>query len=141
MSTAGTAQDRTRESGWVLGGVALAATVMVVVGVFQAIQGLAAIINDEFFVTVRNYAFEVDVTAWGWIHLIIGVILVLAGAYLFSGSVVASAIAIGLAMLSAVANFFFIPHYPFWSILIIALDVFVIWAIIRARKDLDGSTQ
>jgi hypothetical protein len=141
MSTAGTAQDRTRESGWVLGGVALAATVMVVVGVFQAIQGLAAIIDDEFFVTVRNYAFEIDVTAWGWIHLIIGVILVLAGAYLFSGSVVASTIAIGLAMLSAVANFFFIPHYPFWSILIIALDVFVIWAIIRARKDLDGSTQ
>ena len=135
MSTAGTAQDRTRESGWVLGGVALAATVMVVVGVFQAIQGLAAIINDEFFVTVRNYAFEVDVTAWGWIHLIIGVVLVLAGAYLFSGSAVASVIAIGLAMLSAVANFFFIPHYPFWSILIIALDVFVIWAIIRANRD------
>lgn len=133
MSTVGTAEHRARGSGWAQGGVAFAATVMILIGLFQTIQGIAAIVDDEFFVRVQNYAFEVDLTAWGWIHLIIGVILVVAGFFLFSGSVVAGGIAIGLAMLSAVANFFFIPHYPFWSLLIIALNVFVIWAIVRAN--------
>lgn len=135
MSTVGTAEHRARgsDSGWAVGGVVLAATVMILMGVFQAIQGIAALVNDEFFVAVEGYAYEVDLTAWGWIHLIIGVVLVLAGFFLFSGSLVAGGIAIGLAMLTAVANFFFIPYYPFWSLLIIALSVYVIWAIVRVN--------
>ncbi|HEU4539819.1 MAG TPA: hypothetical protein VFR23_01705 [Jiangellaceae bacterium] len=119
-------------SGWATGGVIFAATMMIMIGLFQAFQGLAAIINDEFYVVVTDYAFEIDLTAWGWIHLIVGVLVVIAGFALFSGSTVAGVVAIALAGLSAIANFFFIPYYPFWSLLIIGLAVYVIWAITRS---------
>lgn len=119
-------------SGWAVGGLVFAATMMILVGLFQAVQGLAAIIDDEFFVTLPNYAFEIDTTGWGWIHLVLGAVVALAGFFLFSGSAIAGGLAIGLAGLSATANFFFIPFYPFWSLLIIAIDVFVIWAITRS---------
>ncbi len=120
-----------RVSGWATGGVVLAATLMTMTGILQAFQGLAAIISDEFFVRVGDYAFNLDVTAWGWIHLILGILLALAGFYLFAGSPTAGAIAIVLAVLSAISNFLFIPYYPFWSIVLIALSVYVIWAITR----------
>ena len=119
-------------STWATGGVVFAATVMIMVGAFEFFQGLAAVLEDQFFVTLSDYAFEIDVTAWGWIHLILGGLLVLAGFGLFSGNAVAGGVAILLAILSAIANFFFIPYYPFWTLLIIAVDVFVIWAIARS---------
>lgn len=120
------------ESGWVTGGVIFAAAAMIVIGCFQAIAGIAAIAGDEFFVVTQNYTFDLDTTAWGWVHLILGIVILLAGAALFSGAVWAGAVAIVLAILSAIANFFFIPYYPFWSIVVIALDIWVIWAISRA---------
>lgn len=119
-------------SGWAIGGLVFAAMMMVLVGLFQFFQGLAAILNDKFFVVIENYAFELDLTAWGWIHLILGVILVASGLFLFAGSAVAGAVAVVMAGLSALANFFFIPYYPFWSIVMIALAIYVIWAITRA---------
>jgi hypothetical protein len=118
-------------SGWAIGGVWFAATIMLMVGIFQAIAGLAAIFDDKFYVVTRNYTFDLDVTAWGWIHLIIGIVVAWAGFALFSRKPWAGVVAITLAMLSAVANFFFIPYYPFWAILVIALDVWVIWALTR----------
>jgi uncharacterized membrane protein len=123
--------DRTDEdvSSWAVGGTLAAATVMILVGLFQFFQGLTAIINDEFFVVVSNYAFEFDTTAWGWIHLVVGLLVVISGAYLFAGSRVAGAVALFIAALAAVANFFFIPFYPFWSLLIIALAIYVIWSV------------
>jgi hypothetical protein len=123
---------RKDQSGWAVGGVVFAAMMMVMIGLFQFFQGLAAIINDEFFVSLPNYAFELDLTAWGWIHLILGVILVASGLFLFAGSAVAGAVAMALAGISALSNFFFIPYYPFWSIVMIALAVYVMWAIPRA---------
>lgn len=124
--------DRKDISGWAVGGVIFAATMMVMIGVFQVVQGLAAIIDDEFFVVTPGYAYELDVTAWGWVHLVLGVLVALAGFYLLAGSAAAGAVAIILAVLSAVANFFFIPYYPFWSLLMIAIAVYVIWSIPRA---------
>jgi hypothetical protein len=118
-------------SGWAVGGVVFAATMLLIIGTFQVIAGLVAIIDDEFFVIGREYTFELDTTAWGWIHLLLGVLLIATGLGLFSRSPWAGITAIFLASLSAVANFFFIPYYPFWSILIIALNVWVIWAITR----------
>jgi hypothetical protein len=116
-------------SGWAIGGVTFAGSIMILVGIFQAIAGLAAIFDDNFYVVTRNYAFDLDVTAWGWIHLIVGVLVGFAGWGLLSGRTWARVVAITLALLSAIANFLFIPYYPFWSLLIIAVDVFVIWAI------------
>jgi hypothetical protein len=118
-----------RPSGWAVGFVVFAAVMMMLAGGFQTIAGIAAIFEDEFFVVGPNYVYDLDVTAWGWIHLVLGVILFAAGAGVLSGATWARVVGITLASLSAFANFFFIPYYPVWSIVIIALDVAVIWAL------------
>lgn len=87
--------------------------------------------EDEFFVVTQNYVFDLDVTAWGWIHLIIGILVALAGFAAISGRIWGGIVGIVLAALAAVANFFWIPYYPFWSILVIALCIWVIWALTR----------
>jgi hypothetical protein len=118
-------------SGWAVGGIAFAGTILIILGIFEAIAGLSAIFDDQFYVVTQNYAFDLDVTAWGWIHLILGVILVIVGFALLGRSTWAGVTAIVLAALSAISNFFFIPYYPFWSLLMIGLAIWVIWAITR----------
>jgi len=118
-------------SGWAASGVAFAACMLVIIGSFQIVAGLAAIFDDEFFVVAGNYAFDLDTSAWGWIHLLLGVLLVLTGMGLFGQRPWAVLAALWLVTLSAIANFFFIPYYPFWAILVIALDVWVIWSLTR----------
>jgi len=121
------------DSGWAMSGVAFAATMMLLIGAFQVIAGFAAILDDEFFVRVRGYAFHLDITTWGWIHLILGLALIVTGIGLFSRAAWAGVIALFLVVLSAIDNFFFIPYQPFWALLLIALDVWVIWALTRPR--------
>jgi hypothetical protein len=118
-------------SGWAVGGTVFAGVIMLLVGSFHAIAGFVAILDDQFYVVARNYTYSFDVTGWGWIHLIAGILLVLGGAYVFSGATWARVLGMTLAVLSAIANFFFIPYYPFWSLLMIALDVFIIWSLSR----------
>jgi hypothetical protein len=118
-------------SGWALGTIAFAATIMTMIGVFQVITGLVAIFNDDFFVVTRNYTFDLDVTVWGWIHLIIGVIAVAVGFGLYARATWAGVTAIIIAFLSALANFFFIPYYPIWALVVIGLDIWLIWALTR----------
>jgi uncharacterized membrane protein len=118
-------------SGWAVGGITFAATMMLLIGAFQIIAGIVAIVDDEFFVVVRSYTFNLDTTAWGWIHLVLGVLLVLAGFGLIRRATWAGVTALFLCVLSAIDNFFFIPYYPFWSLLIIGLNVWVIWALTR----------
>jgi hypothetical protein len=116
-------------SGMAVGFTVFAAIMMLMVGVFQALQGLIAIFENEFYVQTRNYLFEFDATTWGWIHLVIGLLVAFAGWGLLSGQTWARVVGITLAVLSATANFLFIPYYPFWSLLIITLNIFVIWAL------------
>jgi hypothetical protein len=129
------ANDRTsgdqRVSGWAVGGITFAAVVLMLIGFFQVVAGLSAIIDDEFFVVARNYTFDLDTSAWGWVHLLLGLLLVFTAWGLFIGAGWAVVVGIFLAGLSALANFFFIPYYPFWAILVIALDVWVIWSLTR----------
>jgi hypothetical protein len=127
-------EPRSREqevSGWALGAITFAATMLTLIGVFQALAGLVAIFNDEFYVVARNYTFDLDVSAWGWIHLLLGILLFATGLGLFARAAWAGVTAIVLAMLSALANFFFIPYYPIWALLLIGLDIWVIWALTR----------
>ena len=112
-----------------MGCILFAAIMLIMVGVFQGLQGLVAIFENEFYVPTRNYTFQFDATSWGWIHLIGGIIVASAGWGLLSGRTRARTVAIIVAVLSAIANFLFIPYYPFWSLLIITLDIFVIWAV------------
>jgi hypothetical protein len=118
-----------RVSGWAVGFVVFAAVMMMIIGAFQVIAGIAAIFEDDFFVLGPNYLYDVDVTAWGWIHLILGVVIFLAGIGVMAGATWARVVGIALASLSAIANFMFIPYYPIWSIVMIALDILVIWAL------------
>jgi hypothetical protein len=121
---------RAQDTGGAAAGFILfAATMMILVGVFHAIAGLVALFENEFYVATRNYLFQFDATTWGWIHLVVGVVVALAGWGLLSGRTWARGVGITLAILSAVANFLFIPYHPFWSITAIAIDVFVIWAL------------
>ena len=127
-SSAGSRASR-EPSGAAVGFILFAAIMMIMAGVFQAIQGLIGIFENEFYVATRNYLLQFDATTWGWIHLLLGLLVAFAGWGLFSGRTWARTVAIILAVLSAIANFAFIPYYPFWSLLIITLDIFVIWAV------------
>ncbi len=113
-----------------------AGVMMIMLGVFQALQGIVALFNDTFYVVGQKWTFSFDITAWGWIHLIVGVLVVVAGFFVFQGAVWARAVGIGVAVISAVLNFMWLPYYPLWSLLIIALDVFVIWALAAHGRDI-----
>lgn len=102
---------------------------MILSGTFQIIQGLAAVFNDEFFIVGPNYIYQFDLTTWGWIHVFVGIIIALAGLAIFSGQLWARIVGIIIALVSAIANFFYIPYYPIWAIIIITLDIVIIWAL------------
>jgi hypothetical protein len=112
---------------------------MVTIGFFQVLQGLAAIFKNDFFVVGSEYLYKVDVSTWGWIHLILGVIVFFAGFGLFSGAVWARTVGVILAVLAAIANFAWLPYQPVWSILIIALCIAVIWALTVHGRDVAES--
>ena len=102
---------------------------MVTVGILQFLQGIAAVAEDQVFVVGIEYVYQFDLTSWGWIHIVIGAIVAAVGFALFTGASWARLSAIVVASISMIANFLWIPYYPWWSLLIIALDVVVIWAV------------
>ena len=106
-----------------------AAFMLIMIGFFHALAGLSGILKDEFYVKTPNYLVNLDASGWGWIHLIVGIIILLAGFGLFTGAVWARTVAVIIALISAIANFVFIPVYPFWAITVIVIDVLVIWAL------------
>ncbi|NGP07173.1 hypothetical protein G6038_17130 [Rhodococcus sp. 14C212] len=106
-----------------------AAIILVTIGILQVFQGIAAVAEDEVFVVGIEYTYKFDLTTWGWIHIVLGVVAALVGFALFTGATWARVAAIVLASLSILANFMWLPYYPWWSVLIIALDVVVIWAV------------
>jgi hypothetical protein len=120
---------------WVVGLSVFAGVMMIFAGVFNAIEGLVALFRNEVYVVAPRYVFAFDLTTWGWIHLIIGIIVAAAGFALMSGRLWGRVVGIGIAALSMLANFLFIPYYPVWSLLIIALNVFVIWALCVYDRD------
>jgi vacuolar-type H+-ATPase subunit I/STV1 len=123
-------------AGWVVGVTLFAATMMAVIGFFHVVQGLAALFQNQIYVTSTRYIFSFDLTTWGWIHLLVGVLLLVTGFAVTTGRVWARSVGIGFAVLSMITNFAFVPYYPVWSLLIIVIDVFVIWALcVFPRQD------
>ena len=106
-----------------------AAVMLITVAAFQIIEGIAAIAEDSIFVTGVKYTYEFDVTAWGWIHLIIGIIAVATGFGILAGQAWGLLVGTVIASISALSSFAFMPYYPFWSIAVIAFNVLVIWAL------------
>ncbi|WP_232236165.1 hypothetical protein [Nocardia sp. BMG51109] len=111
------------------GGVVAAAILLVTVGVLDILQGISGVGADQLYVVGVEYVYKWDTTAWGWIHIGIGIALVLTGIGLMSGTAWARMAAMVIAALSIVANFMSLPYYPAWSILVIVLDVVVLWAV------------
>ena len=124
-----TSSSSDSSSGWAVGFTAFAAMMMILIGFFQAAMGLVAVLNQDFYVATENYVFAFDIATWGWIHLIWGVIVLLAGFAVLSGQTWARVVGTLIAIVSAIQAFAFIPYQPFWSIIVIALSVLVIWAL------------
>ncbi len=112
-----------------VGGTVLAAWLMIIAGAWQVLVGIAALAKGDYFASGSGYAYEFNLTGWGWVHLIIGAIAVLVGFSLFTGSDWARALGIAIAIASMLANFMWLPFQPWWSIMVIALDVFIIWSL------------
>jgi hypothetical protein len=126
-------QERSRAA---VGFSTFAGVLMITIGIWHAIVGFAGILENEFYAATPNYVFELDATAWGWTHLIAGVIVALAGFGIFSGAVWARTIGVIMAVISMIANFAFIPYQPVWSIALIALNIAVIWALTVHGRDI-----
>ena len=125
-----------RPSSGAVGWTMFAGFVMILVGSMHAIWGLVAILNDAFYGSVQEYFLKFNVSTWGWIHLVAGIIIVLAGFAVFSGAVWARTIGVIMALVSAIANFASLPYYPVWAICMIAIDIAVIWALTVHGRDI-----
>jgi uncharacterized membrane-anchored protein len=123
------AHRREEPTGWV-GLVIFGGIMMLMMGAFQIIEGVVALFNDEYYLVTRNgLIISLDYTAWGWTHLIIGLIAVGAGIGVLLGQMWARVVGIIIAVVSALANIAFLSAYPVWSTIIIATDVLVIYAL------------
>lgn len=128
------AQEATRNEAAV-GFTVFAGLLMIVAGAFQLIAGVTALVNDEFVAVGREYVLELDATTWGWIHLLLGVVIGVAGLLLYSGAVWARAVGVAVAFMSAITNFAALPRHPIWAVIVIAVDACIIWALTVHGRD------
>jgi hypothetical protein len=116
-------------SGWAIGWTAFAAITMIIQGLWWLISGLVALFNSEFYVVTQNWIFQFDISTWGWIHLIVGIVVLIAGFALFSGAVWARTVGVIIAVLATLVSFAWLPYYPGWAFLFIAVSIAIIWAL------------
>jgi hypothetical protein len=129
MSTSQSAYDYSTK-GMLSGGVTgFAGVMLMAVGCFQIVQAITALVNDQFFVATEEYVFSLDVTGWGWLHLVLGVLGLVVGIGILTRRTVGLMAGIALAFVNMVAEFAFLPQYPFWAVLLIGFNVLVIWAL------------
>jgi hypothetical protein len=112
-----------------------AAVLMMLAGVLGVLVGIVAIMRDEIYVRTPDYLYTLDVSTWGWIHLVLAVVLGAAGVGVLWGATWARVVGIVAAGINLIAHFAFLPYFPVWAILIIALYVLVIWALAGYRGD------
>lgn len=125
---------RSAATAWSAGGVIFAATLMIIGGVFGIFEGIAGLVNNRIYSVPQVYAWRFTTYSWGWVHLFVGIALAAAGLALLTGSNWARYFGIAVAGVSLLTNFFFVPYYPFWSLAIMAMDVFIIWALATAPR-------
>ena len=133
MST--TTPRNTPVSGLAVGVTLTAAIILIIGGVLHAMEGVVGLATNEFYVTTQKWIFQFDVTTWGWIHILVGIVAVLAGIGLFSGAVWARTLGVIIAVVSALVSFAWLPYYPIWAVVIIMFDLFVIWALTAHGRD------
>jgi hypothetical protein len=118
-----------KPSGWAIGWTAFAGITMILQGIWWLISGLIAIIDDEFYVITQNWILEFDTSTWGWIHLIVGVIVLVAGFGLFSAQFWARTVGVIIAVISAIVAFTWLPYFPVWGVIFIVVSIAIIWAL------------
>ena len=118
----------TGRTGWT-GWISFAGVMMVIAGGLNALYGLIAVVNDEWVVWTNRADLYIDISQWGWVHLIVGLVLLLCGIGVFSGNVLARTVGVIAAAVSLIANFAFIPAYPIWALVVVTIDVLIIWAL------------
>ncbi|MDL9937560.1 hypothetical protein QSJ18_12460 [Gordonia sp. ABSL1-1] len=121
--------ESSAKQGFAFGISIVAAALLFVASLIALFQGISAIAKDKLFVATPDYVFQFDLTTWGWIHLVLGIIGLLVAGGLAFGAGWARVSAIIIASISIIAQFLWLPYYPWWAILIIAIDLIVIWAV------------
>lgn len=109
--------------------VSFAGAMLLITGVFQLLEGISAIADDEVYSTGVDYSFKLGVTAWGWIHVVMGALSLATALAILTGRVWGYVLGVGIGGLGAVLSFAFLPYYPVWTLVVIAFDVLVIWAL------------
>ncbi|MER5206557.1 hypothetical protein [Streptomyces sp. NPDC002825] len=137
MNATHTTHASSAKYAWAGGLRVFAAVMLSLAGLFGIFRGIMAIAEDEVFVTTRNYVFQFDLTGWGWVHLGLGIVALLVSFGLFTAAAWARYTGVGIAALVIIANFLSLPYYPWWSVIVIVMSGFVIWALCVDRGD-DG---
>jgi hypothetical protein len=122
-------------SPWATGLALFAGIMMVMSGVMDFFYGIMAIAQDDVFVKAPNYVFKFSTTSWGWIHLVLGVLLVAVGAGVLMRKSWARMTGIFIVAVAGIGNFFSMPYYPLWSLVLLAIDVFVIWGLATVHAE------
>jgi hypothetical protein len=118
----------TETTGWT-GWITFAGVMLIIGGSLGLIFGIIAAVNDNWVVFTNRGQVSLDLSTWGWVHIIVGAIVVLAGFGVFTGNILARIVGVAVAVVSLIANFLWLPVYPVWAIIIITIDVLVIWAL------------
>ncbi|BCM64874.1 MULTISPECIES: DUF7144 family membrane protein [Streptomyces] len=134
MTAAHTTTTPTAKEAWATGLTAFGAVMLILAGLLDVFRGIMAIAHDNVFLVTPEYVFRFDLTGWGWIHLVLGVVALLVGVGVFRGALWARVGGVAIAGLVIIANFLSLPYYPVWSIVVIAVAGFVIWALCVTRQ-------
>ena len=132
QQTYGPETERTGWTGW----ITFAGVMLIIGGSLGLIFGIIAAINDKWVVFANRGAVSLDLSTWGWVHIIVGAIVLLAGFGVFTGNILARIIGVAVAVVSLIANFLWLPVYPVWAIIIITIDVLVIWALTAHGREM-----
>ena len=125
-----------KPSGWAIGWTAFAGILTIMMGFWWIITGFVALLDSEFYVVTLRWIFQFNISTWGWIHLILGIVIVASGFGLFLGAVWARIVGVILAALASLAAFAWLPYFPIWAIILIAVSVAVIWALTVHGRDI-----
>ncbi|HEX5861920.1 MAG TPA: hypothetical protein VFY58_08765 [Nocardioides sp.] len=129
MSTSQSAYDYSTKGMLTAGVAGFAAVMLIAVGCVQVLQGIAALGNDDILVAGAEYTFAFSTTTWGWVHLGLGLLGIAIGGAILKEASAGYVIGIGLAFVNTISEFAFLPYYPFWSVMVIAFNILVIWAL------------
>ncbi len=135
MVTENSTENYEGTTGWT-GWIVFAATMMIIGGSLSIIFGLVAALNDEWVAFTNAGAVFLDVSQWGWVHILLGLLVLLCGFGVLSGNLFARTIGVIVAAANLVGNFFVVPLYPIWALTLIVLDILIIWALTAHGREM-----